>query len=403
MNTPNNLDTGDQGLRRLLAQADPAIGAAPSPELLDRIRTEARDAAFEAPLTSQTPANVDREAWAPSPTAPGPAVARPSFVRRHWQGLVLAAASVATLALASGVIVPGLLNNAGSDSATSGARTSVETSDAAGAALAKGRSTTATPTAASSAPQYLVRSGSLLVGTDSVTAARDSFVASVVAVGGRVTSETIVTAGASSGPGIGVVGANAGSDVAYPYPYPSGPGVWLTVEVPAKSYESTIAAARKLGEVVQMQQSSYDVGAQVADVDARVAALESSLARLKSLMNRAKNVSDVIDVEKAISDRQADLDSLKAQQRELADQTSMSRISLALMSPEDARDAVNPQPHKSWWESFLEGLGQLWAWLGQALLIASPLVFAGGIVVWVRRRQRRRRAGGATTDASSTT
>ncbi|MDH3959291.1 MAG: DUF4349 domain-containing protein, partial [Actinomycetota bacterium] len=143
------------------------------------------------------------------------------------------------------------------------------------------------------------------------------------------------------------------------------------------------------GEVVQMQQSSYDVGAQKADVDARIAALEASLARLTALMDSAKDVGDVIALEQAIASRQAQLDSLIAQQRNLANQTAMSQISLTLMSPEDATGTVEPAPEQTWWESFLEGLGQFWAWLGNALLIVSPLLVAGGIIWWVRRRQRR--------------
>ncbi len=389
MNTPTNPDLSEEGLRRLLAQADPAIGSEPpSDGLLERVRA---DAAFFAAQRDPAGASLGAGRPAPNLSAPG-AVSPPSFARRHWPGLLLAAASVATLALAAGTIVPGLLNG-GSDASTaavSGLASADEATGRTGESAAGQSSTGSADTAAKTTTQYLVRSGSLLVGADDIAAARDSFVAKVTATGGRVTSESIVSRGGGELPAV-----SDSSALTYPYPYPSGPGVWLSVEVPAKAYESTIEAARKLGEVVQMQQSSYDVGTQVADVDARVEALESALARLKALMNRAKDVSDVIALEKAISDRQADLDSLKAQQRELSNQTTMSRISLALMSPRDARDAVDPQPHRTWWESFLEGLGQLWTWLGQALLLASPLLAAGAVIVWVRRRQKRRQTAPA--------
>jgi hypothetical protein len=94
-----------------------------------------------------------------------------------------------------------------------------------------------------------------------------------------------------------------------------------------------------------------------------------------------------VALESAISARQAELDGLKAQQRDLANQTSMSRVSLTLMSPDDARESVDPQPSSTWWESFLEGLADLWAWLGVALLITSPLLLAVAIIWWVRRRR----------------
>jgi hypothetical protein len=166
-------------------------------------------------------------------------------------------------------------------------------------------------------------------------------------------------------------------------------------------YDEAMEAARDAGEVVQMQQSTYDVGAQVADVDARIKALEASLARLTALMDEATDITDVITLEQAISQRQAELDALRAQQRDLQNQTAMSQISLTLMSPEDAQNSVDPQPQQTWWESFLDGLSQFWSWFGQALLIISPLLIAMGIIAWVRRR-RARRAGSTPPAAPQT-
>ncbi len=236
--------------------------------------------------------------------------------------------------------------------------------------------------------EALVRSGSVLVGTEDPEAARDTFVATILAMGGRVTSESVVTEGGGGAQPYGPeVAMSRDMGMSYPYPwYPSGPGIWLTVQVPVEDYDEAMEAARDAGEVVQMQQSTYDVGAQVADVDARIKALEASLVRLTALMDEATDITDVITLEQAISQRQSELDALRAQQRDLENQTAMSQISLTLMSPEDAQNSVDPQPQQTWWESFLEGLSQFWSWFGQALLIISPLLIAMGIIAWVRRR-----------------
>jgi len=242
--------------------------------------------------------------------------------------------------------------------------------------------------------EALVRSGSVLVGTEDPEAARDTFVATVLAMGGRVTSESVVTEDGGGAQPYGPETSMARDmGMSYPYPwYPTGPGIWLTVQVPVDDYDEAMEAARDAGEVVQMQQSTYDVGAQVADVDARITALEASLVRLTALMDEATDITDVITLEQAISQRQSELDALKAQQRDLANQTAMSAISLTLMSPEDAQSSVDPQPQQTWWESFLEGLSQFWSWFGQALLIISPLLIAMGIIAWVRRRRTHRAA-----------
>jgi hypothetical protein len=415
MNTQSTEDRADEALRALLAQVDPEAGAADVPAgLLERVRV----AAQTDPAASDPAPQVG-----PSPATP-PTV-HPSFMARHWQGMLMAAASVATLALAAGAVLPGLSGSlGGSDSSAVGeSAASLGAADSAaggealaggaperaadGSVAAPGAGQDATVSSEAGVPAYgvpgadtteeaLVRSGSVLVGTEDPAAARDSFVASILAMGGRVTSETVVTedsVGAQPyGPEVSM-GRDMG--MSYPYPwYPTGPGIWLTVQVPVDDYDEAMEAARDTGEVVQMQQSTYDVGAQVADVDARITALEASLLRLTALMDEATDITDVITLEQAISQRQAELDALRAQQRDLENQTAMSQISLTLMTPEDAQQSVDPQPDKSWWESFLEGLSQFWSWFGQALLIISPLLIAMGIIAWVRRRRSRRTPDG---------
>jgi hypothetical protein len=408
MNTQSTEDRADEALRALLAQADPAAGD-PHPvpaDLLDRVLAAA--ATGEAPVI----ASQADPATAAIPTA---ITEDRSFTQKHWQGLLMAAAGVATLALAAGSVLPGLTQStSGSDSAAS---VGVSDSAAAGGALteadkgasvegsvgapeaardaavsSEAMSPTTTVPGADTTEEALVRSGSVLVGTEDPEAARDTFVATILAMGGRVTSESVVTESSTGVQPYGPeVSMSRDMGMTYPYPwYPTGPGIWLTVQVPVDDYDEAMEAARDAGEVVQMQQSTYDVGAQVADVDARIRALEASLARLTALMDEATDITDVITLEQAISQRQAELDALRAQQRDLENQTAMSQISLTLMSPEDAQNSVDPQPQQTWWESFLDGLSQFWSWFGQALLIISPLLIAMGIIAWVRRRRARR-------------
>lgn len=408
MTTPSTQERADAALRELIALADPEATPAPVPaDLLDRVRAaaEAPEPELETGTAGAGPAIdlTDRRA-APSRAA------RPSFGRRHWQAGLMVAASLCSLALAAGTVLPGLLGATGGEAGSA----SQSTDDSAGrdggvspdqgapsseggdVGVAGVPGNTGSKDTADTVDRRLVRSGSVLVGAEDLSAARDTFVAAILAMGGRVMSESVVTRGGDGG---GVMGYDTGvADdvrVSYPYPwYPTGPGIWLTIEVPVAQYEKAIDAARAAGEVVQLQQSSYDVGTQIADTAARIKALEASLARLTALMDRAQDISDVISLEQAIASRQSELDALRAQARDLANQTAMSQISLTLMSPDDAQQAIDPQPRKSWWESFLEGLSQFWTWLGQALLIVSPLLVAA-VIIWFVRRRRARDAGGS--------
>ena len=330
---------------------------------------------------------------------------RPSFARRHWQSGLLVAAGLATLALAAGTVLPRLVSSADEAAASVAGEAAVD-QDAPAAGSAAGApadspessrqalqdsgeaadgaaAASSAPTAAATKDPTLVRTASVIVGTEDATSARTTFVTTVEGLGGTLVSETVT----AQGEGMPMSSTAMGRDMAMMYPYPSGPGIWLTVKVPAAAYDQALAAARSAGEVAQLQQSSYDVGAQVTDVRARIVVLTASLKRLQGLLGEANGVSDVIRLENAIADRQAELDSLLAQQRDLADQTQMSQISLTLLSPEDAAAAVDPDPQLTWWESFVKGLTQFWSWLGQALLVLSPLLIVGTLLWWVRRRR----------------
>ncbi|MGH8826376.1 MAG: DUF4349 domain-containing protein, partial [Jiangellaceae bacterium] len=75
-----------------------------------------------------------------------------------------------------------------------------------------------------------------------------------------------------------------------------------------------MTALSAVGTIQSADRQSEDVATQVKDVDARVRAQERSLARLETLMGEAARLGDAIRLESEITRRQADLDSLKAQQ-----------------------------------------------------------------------------------------
>ncbi|MFM8893961.1 MAG: DUF4349 domain-containing protein, partial [Actinomycetales bacterium] len=52
----------------------------------------------------------------------------------------------------------------------------------------------------------------------------------------------------------------------------------------------------------------------------------SSITRLQTLIDQATTTADLIEAEVALSDRQAELDSLRAQRAYLADQVGMSTL-----------------------------------------------------------------------------
>lgn len=172
-------------------------------------------------------------------------------------------------------------------------------------------------------------------------------------------------------------------------------GAQLTLRIPAERLTPTLDLLKALGTVEELQLSASDVTREVQDIDARVTALRSSITRLLALQDAAASIEDLIALETAISDRQAELESLEAQQRYLADQVGLSTIELVLGSPN-----VAPPTEP---DTFLTGLIAGWNALlafGSGLLVllgvlvpwALALGLIGVIVLLLVRRSLQRRA-----------
>jgi hypothetical protein len=174
----------------------------------------------------------------------------------------------------------------------------------------------------------------------------------------------------------------------------------LVLRVPVDRFDAAMDGLAGFGKVQHSDSASKDVTTQVIDVDERVQTLQNSLDRLQAYQRDAKDIDDLIRFEQQITQRESELQSLKAQQDYLADQTSMSTISVYLSTP---KAFVEP-PSALDDAGFLAGLKSGWNALTAAVVVALTVVgavlpFAGvalliGIPVWLLvRRTVRSRAG----------
>jgi hypothetical protein len=177
----------------------------------------------------------------------------------------------------------------------------------------------------------------------------------------------------------------------------------LVLRVPVDKFDTAMSELADLGKVRHSDSAAKDVTTQVIDVDERVQTLQNSLDRLQSYQRKAANLEDLIRFEQQITQRESELQSLKAQQDYLADQTSMSTISLSLSVP-----PKHVEPPGSLDDAgFLAGLRSGWHALTAAVVVALTVVGAVlpflvvlalvGVPVWllVRRTLRHRAAAGA--------
>ena len=171
----------------------------------------------------------------------------------------------------------------------------------------------------------------------------------------------------------------------------------LVLRVPSEAFTETVDELEGLGELETSTTKSEDVTTQVIDTRVRIRVQRASIARIQALLDRAQDIRAVIDIEEQLSRRQATLNSLLRQQAYLADQTSLSTITVHLERtdadrPSDEEEATGffAGLHAGW--DALKGAGTVVATVAGALLpwllvaaLLSPLAWA---LLRIGRRRR---------------
>ena len=147
----------------------------------------------------------------------------------------------------------------------------------------------------------------------------------------------------------------------------------LVVRVPADELTEVLAELEDLGDVANVSVSRSDVTTTAVDLDARISALETSVARLQGLLEGAATTEALLSAEDALSERQAELESLQSQRALLADQVEMSTLSVHL-EPFGVSPAGGP-------DGFLDGLATGWRALTSA--VGAAVVVLGVLLPWL--------------------
>lgn len=223
---------------------------------------------------------------------------------------------------------------------------------------------------AATADQALVITGSITITAEDPIAAAEKATAITTAAGGRVDARQ------QYAPRDGDAGRAT-----------------LTLRIPASALEDVRDQLADLGTVEETLTDTENVGTQQRDLETRITTLRASIARYTGWLADADATSDLIELESAISQRQTELESLEAQQRELADSVAMSTITVQLVStayappPEGPTDfwsalAAGWASFVGFWSAVLIALGMGLPWL---VLVAIGIT----VIVWIARRAGR--------------
>ncbi|MEU1040495.1 DUF4349 domain-containing protein [Streptomyces sp. NPDC005551] len=175
----------------------------------------------------------------------------------------------------------------------------------------------------------------------------------------------------------------------------------VILRVPAERYEEVLDELEGAGKLLARTARAQDVTEQVVDVESRVKSQRASVTRIRELMDEATKLSDVVALEGELSSRQADLESLLAQQASLKDRTSLATITLSLSErPAKEADGKDGDP------GFLDALAGGWhafvttlRWIAVAFGAVLPFLAGAALLIllWVRvvRPRMSRRAAPA--------
>jgi hypothetical protein len=172
----------------------------------------------------------------------------------------------------------------------------------------------------------------------------------------------------------------------------------LVVRVPSSRFDEAMTSLEVIASLRSSSRKAEDVTTRVIDVKARIAAERAGVRRLRHLVGHTASLPALLEVERALTQRQGELESLMQQRAFLHDQTSLATISVDV-----TRRTPAPTPPEASAGGFVGGLGHGWHALVAVvvgLLVGVgallPFAVAGALVglpSWlvVRRMRRTRR------------
>jgi hypothetical protein len=168
----------------------------------------------------------------------------------------------------------------------------------------------------------------------------------------------------------------------------------LQLRVPAAKFTGVVDEIAKLGRQQSREISTEDATEAIVDLDARITSQRARVESARRLLARATSITDLVSLENELGRREADLASLEAKQRRLADLTALSTITVALAGP--AAKATEEKAEtgflvglKGGWKAFVASLTVLLTVLGALLPWLVALGVPVAVLLLVLRRRKK--------------
>jgi hypothetical protein len=240
------------------------------------------------------------------------------------------------------------------------------------------------------ADRLIIRNGDITVSVDDTLASRKAI-------------EDLVAQMAGEGAFVISVNERGSSSDTDPY-------IEMSIRVPAARFDevmSQIAGMASKDTTPTQSQSAEDVTRQYVDLDAQLESLEAARLRLQEIMSEAQSAEELLAAEQMLTEREAQIASIKGQMQFLSQSAALSSIRISLQPYILSQPIDNiwrpAETVRRAWEALLgslRGFGDFAIILGIAVLpwlvVIGLVIF--GIVQFVRWRIRKGQAGKQNID-----
>jgi len=116
------------------------------------------------------------------------------------------------------------------------------------------------------------------------------------------------------------------------YHYETSQSVSITARVPAVKVIQFAEEVKKLGEVISSRLTGDEVTEEYFDLKARLEALRISETRLKEMLSRSGKLSDLLEIERELSNKQSQVNQVIGRMKYLEDRSAMATMDISLVT-----------------------------------------------------------------------
>jgi len=163
--------------------------------------------------------------------------------------------------------------------------------------------------------------------------------------------------------------------------------IQMTVRLPSENLEKFVNEVKAFGEVLAYNLGSQEVTEEFMDLEARLKQLRLSEERLLEMMRRSGKLSELLEVERELTNKQSEIERIQGRLRYLEDRVAYSTLTVTLTT-----EAPPPQMAGFTW-----GFGETFksAWLSLKITFRSlakgliwiavytPIWLGIGVIVWL--------------------